>query len=71
MFASFDPVALDRACADAVNRQPVMAGSQLDDTPHTHHDHFINSAPETNWKVCLEHAEKIGLGTQEYELVEI
>ena len=71
MFASFDPVALDRACADAVNRQPVMAGSQLDDMPHTHHDHFINSAPETNWKVCLEHAEKIGLGTQEYELVEI
>ena len=71
MFASFDPVALDRACADAVNRQPVMAGSQLDDMPHTHHDHFINSAPETNWKVCLEHAEKIGLGIQEYELVEI
>lgn len=71
MFASFDPVALDRACADAVNRQPIIAGSQLDQMPHVHHDHFIDSAPTTNWKVCLEHAEKIGLGTQEYELIEI
>ena len=71
MFASFDPVALDKACADAVNRQPIIAGSQLDHMPHVHHDHFIDSAPTTNWKVCLEHAEKIGLGTQEYELIEI
>ena len=30
MFASFDPVALDRACADAVNNQPVCKGSVLD-----------------------------------------
>ena len=40
MFASFDPVALDRACADAVNRQPVIAESQLDRMPHVHHDHL-------------------------------
>ena len=71
MFASFDPVALDRACADAVNRQPVIAESQLDRMPHVHHDHFTDSAPATNWKSCLEHAEKIGIGTQEYELIEI
>ena len=54
-----------------LNRQPVIAGSQLDQMPHVHHDHFIDSAPTTDWKVCLEHAEKIGLGTQEYELIEI
>lgn len=30
MFASFDPVALDVACADAVNKQPVISGSQLE-----------------------------------------
>lgn len=71
MFASFDPVALDRACTDAVNAQPVIAGSQLDEMPHVHHDHFIDSAPTTDWRVCLEHAEKIGLGTQDYELVRI
>ena len=71
MFASFDPVALDRACADAVNRQPVISGSQLDEMPHVHHDHFIDSMPTTNWHSCIEHAVKIGLGSEEYELVEI
>ena len=29
MFASFDPVALDRACADAVNRQPDVRMSKI------------------------------------------
>ena len=71
MFASFDPVALDQACADAVNRQPVMPGSHLDEVAHDHHDHFTPSSPATNWKSCLEHAEKIGLGSREYELIKI
>lgn len=71
MFASFDPVALDKACADAVNKQPVMAGSQLDKMPKVHGDHFKDSAPITDWKVAIAHAVKIGLGTDEYELIEI
>lgn len=71
MFASFDPVALDLACADAVNKQPVIAGSQLDRMPHVHHDHFIDSAPVTNWKSSIEHAVKIGIGNAEYEMIEI
>ena len=71
MFASFDPVALDLACADAVNKQPVIANSQLDRMPHVHHDHFMDSAPQTNWKSMIEHAVKIGIGNGEYELIEI
>ncbi len=76
MFASFDPVALDQACADACNKMPVMPGSLLDDEMHEehfceHHDHFTNTSPETNWKSCLAHAEKIGLGNREYELVRV
>ncbi|HIT72630.1 4Fe-4S ferredoxin [Tyzzerella sp. An114] len=71
MFASFDPVALDRACADAVNNQPVTPGSRLDISEHIHGDHFCDSHPETNWKTQLSHAEKLGLGTQEYELIKI
>ncbi len=75
MFASFDPVALDQACADACNRQPVLAGSRLEEQMHKHncdhHDHFTNNCPNTNWKVCLEHAEKIGIGTREYELITV
>ena len=71
MFASFDPVALDMACADAVNKQPAIAGSVLDEREHCHHDHFTDVHPETNWMTALEHAEKLGLGSREYELVEI
>lgn len=75
MFASFDPVALDVACADACNAQPVIAGSVLSENKEnghgSHHDHFHLTHPDTNWKSCVEHAEKIGLGCRDYELVEI
>ena len=75
MFASFDPVALDVACADACNRQPVIKGSVLGDHMAEHHhedgDHFHMVHPDTNWKSCIEHAVKIGLGSDQYELIEI
>ena len=76
MFASFDPVALDQACADACLRQQPIPGSQLDENLHRegfhdHHDHFCNNFPETNWQTCLSHAEKIGLGTRSYQLIEV
>ena len=76
MFASFDPVALDQACADACGKQPPIPGSHLDEQMHREgfcdkHDHFINSMPNTDWRVCLAHCEKIGIGTRSYELVEV
>lgn len=71
MFASYDPVALDMACADAVNRQPVMPGSRLDEQPKGHGDHFCNNHPVTNWKMCIDHAVKLGVGSADYELIEI
>ena len=74
MFASKDPLALDQACVDACLAATPMPGSQLYDRMHhpdfhDHHDHFKNSNPETEWKTCLEHAEKIGIGTRTYELI--
>lgn len=71
MFASFDPVALDMACVDAVNRQPVTEGSILSEKPHIHHDHFTDTHPETNWESAIDHAVKLGLGSKEYELITI
>lgn len=71
MFASFDLVAIDVACADAVNAQPVMPNSILAERDQCHHDYFTDTHPVTNWKYCVDHAEKIGLGTKEYELIEI
>ena len=71
-FASFDPVALDVACADAVNKQPIIANSLLGDHQHIHEgDYFHKVSPETNWMSGIEHAEKIGLGTREYELITV
>ena len=75
MFASFDPVALDMACVDAVNAQTPLRGSAADgEAGHVHehdHDHFQRIHPDTNWRSCLEHGEKIGIGTREYELIKI
>ncbi len=76
MFASFDPVALDQACADACLRQQPIPGSLLDERMHApgfcdHHDHFTNVTPDTNWKVCLAHCEKLGIGTRDYELITV
>ncbi|SEH25716.1 MULTISPECIES: DUF362 domain-containing protein [unclassified Selenomonas] len=76
MFASFDPVALDQACVDACQQAEPMPNSQLSDNLkkpdwQCHHDHFMDSNPNVHWKETLEHAEKIGLGSREYELVKI
>ena len=76
MFASFDPLALDQACVDACQASAPMPNSQLSDNIHSkgfvdHHDHFTNSGPETEWRSCLEHSEKIGLGSRSYELIKI
>ena len=74
MFVSTDPLALDQACVDACLKAAPLANSQLHDHLHApgfcdKHDHFTNSTPESEWRSCLEHAEKIGLGTREYELI--
>jgi uncharacterized Fe-S center protein len=71
IFAGFDPVALDMACIDAVNAAPEIGASVLSEREHTHGDHFTNIHPSTNWKVQIAHAEKIGLGSGEYELVTV
>ncbi len=74
MFASFDPLALDQACVDACLKCDPLPNSQLSDNMkqkdfHDHHDHFENTTPDAEYKTCLEHAEKIGIGTREYELI--
>lgn len=71
MFASFDPVALDIACADAVNQAPINPGSLLDQQAHVHDDHFKDTHPNTDWMVCIDHAVEIGIGQKEYELIEV
>lgn len=58
ILASFDPVALDQACVDLV--YAAEDGQSL-----------INRMESRNGLHTLEQAEKIGLGSREYELVNI
>lgn len=83
MFASFDPVAIDQACADAAMAQTPLPNTVLTESAekmghkheHLHgdqaHDPFCITHPDTDWRTCIAHAEKIGLGTSKYELIEV
>lgn len=76
MLASADPVALDKACADLVIQSPILHGNNVLAKGHEHEDlcgcdkfHMVH--PDTDWLAGLRHAEKIGLGTMDYELIKI
>ena len=86
MACSTDPVALDMACADLVMQAPANAGtmytdkykSYIKDNPDAYtcncqgeNDKFFYMHPSTDWKSGLLHAEKIGIGTTQYELITI
>ena len=76
IFASFDPLALDQACVDACLKQDPMPNTQLTEEMAKegfcdHHDHFDNANPNTEYKTCLAHGEKIGLGSRSYEIVTV
>jgi len=73
--ASFDPVALDQACADLVKAAPALPGSIICEN-HNHNDmtgedKFRKAHPDTSWQVGLEHGVKIGLGSTDYKLINI
>ena len=72
MFASFDPVALDQACVDAINAQPIQPSSPI--AAHAHEEHrdvFTLAHPDTDYAAGLAHAVKLGLGEREYTLTEV
>lgn len=76
MLASFDPLALDQACVDLCNAATPFKNGQIGDNMSApgfvnYYDTFKNSRPTTDYKACLEHAEKIGVGTRSYELITI
>ncbi|MCH5238872.1 MAG: DUF362 domain-containing protein [Muribaculaceae bacterium] len=58
IFASLDPVAVDRACVDAVyaSKDPGKV-------------HLIERIEERNGTYLLEYAEELGLGSNDYELI--
>ena len=76
MFASTDALAIDQACVDACLELEPLPNSVLSDRMAAEgfedkHDHFENTTPEAEYKTCLAHAEKIGLGSRTYRLVRV
>ncbi|MGE5398298.1 MAG: DUF362 domain-containing protein [Chitinophagales bacterium] len=70
ILAGKDPVAIDQACIDLVNRAQPAQGSVIENLEQGK-DKFEAVHPGIHWHYQLEHAEKLGLGSRQYNLVEV
>jgi len=71
ILASKDPVAIDQASADMVNAEKGLPGSCLTSNTNPGEDKFRAIYPKVDWHIQLDHAQSLGLGTREYELIKI
>ncbi len=69
--ASTDPVAIDQASVDLVNREPAIADCCLTTNTEPGADKFKGVYPKADWEVQLDYAQELGLGNREYELVKL
>jgi uncharacterized Fe-S center protein len=60
ILASTDPVALDQACVDLLYASDDTGKADL-----------LRRIEEKNGQLTIDHAEKIGLGTKKYNMIEI
>ncbi len=71
ILSSSDPVAIDQAAADLVNGAPGNPVSSLNKALAPGDDKFRALFPRIDWEHQLHYAEKIGLGTRDYTLVNL
>ena len=72
IMASFDPVALDKACADKVNAQQGNPDSMLEkEYLAPGKDKFKGVYSDIPWEIQIEYGESLGIGTQNYEITEV
>ena len=71
MLSSEDPVAIDQASVDLVNKEEGIRSSKLPKNWEPDGDKFRAIYPEVDWNIQLAYAEEIGLGTRKYELNKI
>lgn len=69
--ASKDPVAIDQASIDLVNREAALPGCCLKNNLNAGEDKFKGVYPKVDWEIQMEYAEKLGLGSRTYELEKI
>lgn len=67
ILASRDPVAIEQACIDLVNKETVLPNTRLEGADVR--DKFRALYPDIDWNRQLAYAEEIGLGTRKYELI--
>jgi uncharacterized Fe-S center protein len=68
ILASSDPVAIDQASFDLVNQEDCIKGCALPASCKPGDDKFRAIYPKVDGTIQLDYAEKIGLGSREYEL---
>ena len=71
ILASRDPVAIDACAVDLINKAPAVPGSVVKEATAPGEDKFKDICPDVDWSVQLRYAEELGLGTREYDLVEV
>ena len=71
ILSSEDPVAIDQASVELVNKEEGNRSSKLPKNWEPEGDKFRAIYPEVDWNIQLVYAEEIGLGTREYELIKI
>jgi uncharacterized protein len=71
VLASTDPVALDQASVDLVNKESALPGSCLTDHLLSGEDKFKGVYPKIDWSIQLEYAERLGIGSRSYTIKEI
>ncbi len=69
--ASLDPVAIDQASYDLVNEAPVPRDAGLSESYRQGSDKFRDLHPDVDPAIQLRYAEELGLGTRDYQLIEI
>ena len=69
--ASVDPVAIDKASYDLVNKQQGFEGTQLKSNLSPGEDKFKGINESTQGELQFTYGEEIGLGSQEYEIIKI
>lgn len=71
ILGSLDPVALDQACYDLVNKSIGLKNSALKSGFKSGDNKFYHLNPNINSEYQLEYAEKLKIGNRKYKLIEI
>ncbi len=71
ILASHDPVALDQACFDMVNKQIGKKDSILKTGHNAGENKFLGVHTETRPDIQISYAEELGIGTADYNLIDL